>query len=589
MTPVESPAGWRRYLPIADWLPGYDWGGVRFDLIAALTVWALLVPEAMAYASLAGMPAETGFYASLVAPLAYAVFGTSRQINVGPSSSVAVLSLAVVAPLAGGDPDLTIQLTVALAILVGVIFILSGIARLGFIADFMSKPVLDGFIMGIALVIAAGQLHKLFGIESTGEFVDNFFGDIAEVITHLDETNVATLIIGVASLALLFIIERINPKIPAALIVTFLAIIAVSVFNLEDEGVEVIGEITAGLPSLGWPDIGLDAWVDLVPGAIGVVIVIFAGTIGTARTYADKHKYKVDANQEMIALGASNAFAGLAGGFAVDTSISRTAAGDQAGQKTQFASIALSGAVVITILFLTGLFENLPEATLAAIVIHAVWHLIDFDKIARYWNIRRDDFWAALVGLVGVLLFDILIGLALAVGLSLLLLIARISRPHWSVLGRTVDTESGEIAYQSLDTQPDASTIPGLVIIRFEADLFFANADVFADDVRTAIRQAETPPRVVLIDAESINDIDTTALDTVSKLTADLRSEGIEMWVARLKTSVAEITERAPDYEAPTTFPSVRAAVQAFQALPEESEDEPARPDDQARDDDPSG
>jgi high affinity sulfate transporter 1 len=593
MSASEQPAGWRRYIPIAVWLAAYERGHLAVDLIAALTVWALVVPEAMAYASLAGMPPETGLYAALVAPLAYAIFGTSRQLNVGPSSTVAVLSFAVVAPLAGSDPNLFIQYTTALAILVGAMFIVAGLVKLGFIADFMSKPVLDGFIVGLALTIAAGQLHKLFGIESTGEYADNFFGDIAEVVTNLNETVMVTFVIGAASLALLFILERINEKIPAALVVTFLAIIVVSVYDLTEEGVHVIGEITAGLPSLGWPDIGIGGWVDLVPGAIGIVVVAFAESVAAARTYARKHNYEVDADQEMVALGVANTATGLFGSFTVDGSLSKTAAADQAGQKTQFASIAVSAAVLITILFLTGLFENLPEATLGAIVIHAVWHLINFDKVGRYWNVRRDDFWAGLVGLLGVLIFDILTGLIMAIGVSFLLLLARVSRPYWSVLGRTGDEESDDFAFQSVEMHPDAETFPGLLIIRFDAELFFANATVFADHVHAAIRESDPKPRVVLIDAEAISDIDATALSVVGDLRTELASEGIELWIARLKTRVSEMHERAGGYEGLVTYPTVRAAVQAFLALPGEPEGEPTESDDEARaddsSDDPSG
>ena len=264
-----------------------------------------MVPEAMAYASIAGMPPETGLYAALVAPLAYAIFGTSRQLNVGPSSTVAVLSFSIVGGLAAGssDPSTFYALTAGLAILTGVFFIVAGLAKLGFLADFMSRPVLDGFIVGLAMTIAAGQLHKLFGIHETG---DNFFGDLATVITNLDEAVLATMIIGFGSLLLLFILEKVMPRIPAALLVTFLAIIIVAALDLTEQGVEVIGEIPAGLPSLEWPDITLTQWIGLIPGAIAIVVVGFAESIAAARTYARKHDYDIDANQEMIALGASN-------------------------------------------------------------------------------------------------------------------------------------------------------------------------------------------------------------------------------------------------------------------------------------------
>ena len=584
MTASGQPAGWRRFVPISVWLASYEKGYLAVDLVAALTVWALVVPEAMAYATLAGMPPETGLYAALVAPLAYAIFGTSRQLNVGPSSTVAVMSAAVILPLAaGGDTQRFVELTTALAILVGAFFILAGLAKLGFIADFMSKPVLDGFIVGLAMTIAAGQLADIFGIEESG---DNFFQDIAVVLTNLDEAVPATTIIGIGSLVLLFGLGRILPKIPSALIVVFLSIIVVSVFNLAEEGVHIIGEIPAGLPTLGWPDISLGDWGDLVPGALGIVIVAFAESVAAARTYARKYGYKVNADQEMIALGASNAATGLFGSFTVDGSLSKTAAADQAGQKTQMASVALSAAVFITILFLTGLFENLAEATLAAIIIHAVWHLIDFDKITRYINIRKDDFWAGLVAVFGVLLFDILTGLLIAVGLSFLLLLARVSRPRWNILGRTGDEESEEVAFQGLDGHPDAETYPGLVMIRFDADLFFGNASVFADHVSSAIESAGSPTKVVLIDAESINDIDSTAIGVVRDLSVELEAAGIEFWFARVKSHVEDMLVRFGGPTSDHVFPTVRAAVQAFQALPEDRESESAESDDEADPDD---
>ncbi|MFV2062791.1 MAG: SulP family inorganic anion transporter [Chloroflexota bacterium] len=285
-----------------------------------------------------------------------------------------------------------------------------------------------------------------------------------------------------------------------------------------------------------------------------------------------KHDHEVDANQEMVALGAANAASGLFGAFTVDGSLSRTAAADQAAQKTQFASIALSAAIFITILFLTGLFENLAEATLAAIIIHAVWHLIDLEKITRYVKIRKDDFYAGLVALLGVLFFDILTGLLIAVGLSLLLLLARASRPRWTTLGRRHITEADDTAYQSVDSYADAETIPGLVIIRFEADLFFANASAFADDVRSAIDVAEPSPSVVLVDAESISDVDSTAIGVVRELRKELAADGIELWAARVESHVSEMLTRYSGQPAEHIYPTVRVAVQAFESRQDETD-----------------
>ena len=564
-------AGWRRFVPISVWLTGYQRGFLLPDLIAALTVWALMVPEAMAYASIAGMPPETGLYAALVAPLAYAFFGTSRHLNVGPSSTVAVLSLSIVAGLAAGEgPTAFFALTAGLAILTGVLFVIAGLARLGFLADFMSRPVLDGFIVGLAMTIAAGQLHKLFGIHAVG---DNFFGDIAAVIANLDETVGATLAIGAASLLSLFLLEKVIPRIPAALVVTAFAIIVTSAFDLMDRGVIVIGEIPAAVPSLAWPDLAFEQWASLIPGAIAIVVVGFAESVAAARSYARKYGYQVDADQEMIALGAANAATGLVGAFVVDGSLSKTAAADQAGQRTQLASLMLAVAVLVTILFLTGLFEMLPEATLGAIVIHAVWHLIDFERVNRHWRVRHDDFWAGLAALLGVLVFDILLGLIIAIAVSFILLLARATRPHSAILGRVAKVGSDDIAFQDVGRHPEAETFPGLLIFRFDADLFFANASVFAERVRAAVDAADPPPRVVLIDAESVSEIDTTALMVLRELRAELEDAGIRIWVARLKTGLDEMTSRLGDVEPVPSYTTVRAAVAAFQALPDEPPD----------------
>jgi MFS superfamily sulfate permease-like transporter len=297
---------------------------------------------------------------------------------------------------------------------------------------------------------------------------------------------------------------------------------------------------------------------------VAIVVVGFAESIAAARTYARKHGYQIDADQEMIALGTANAAAGLLGSFVVDGSLSKTAAADHAGQKTQFASLALTAAVFITILFLTGLFENLPEATLGAIVIHAVWHLIDFSKVGRYWQIRRHDLYAGLAALLGVLLFDILIGLMIAVALSFLLMLARVSRPSWSILGRRGSDVSDDVAFQSIESHPDAEMFPGLLIIRFDADLFFANANTFVGDVRGAIGRTDPAPRVVLFDAESVSDIDATAMLAMRDLRTELAAEGIELWAARLKSRVRETLDRTDDAEFDRIFPTVRAAVRVF-------------------------
>jgi len=566
-TTTEAGSGWRRYVPAAVWLPAYDRSWLSGDLVAALTVWALLVPEAMAYATLAGVPPEAGLYTAPLALLGYALFGTSRQLNVGPSSTVAVMSAATVTPFAMGDADRFIELTALLALIVGAVFVVAGVLRMGMVADFMSRPVLDGFIIGLALTIAAGQLHKLFGFEVES---GSFFEDIWFVLRDLDMTSGWTLAVGVSSLAALFLLERFAPKVPAALTVVIVAIVAVSILDLEAEGVEVIGEIPAGLPPFGLPDIEWGDIGNLLPGAIGIVLVGFAESVAAARTYASKYGYEVDADQELIALGAANVGAGFSQGFVVDGSLSKSAAADGAGARSQMYSLLLAVFVLITVVALTPLFENLAEATLGAVVIHAVWSLIRLPKLRRFWRLSPADFWPALVAMLGVLLIDILAGLALAVMVSLLLLLRNVSRPRTAVLGKVEGEVDGHpfAAYRSVEEYPRSQQSDGLVIFRFEAELFFANASVFKQRVRDAVDDADPVARVVIIDGEMMSNIDLTALDMLEELEGELRDAGIELWYARIRTPVAEMLDRLALTDERGTgrvYPSIGAAVTAYQ------------------------
>jgi high affinity sulfate transporter 1 len=561
----KSKSGLKSFVPMIEWLPKYQKSWLRFDVIAALTVWALLVPEGMAYASIAGMPPETGLYAALLALVGYAIFGTSKHLNVGPSSTVAALSFAVVASLAVAGSDDFINLTITLALLTGLVLIISGLLRLGVLADFLSKPVLGGFVIGLAISIAVGQLDKVLGYEAEVPVL-NFIPDLLAIIRDLGMTHIPTLIVGVVSLALLFLMHKYTPKIPAAITVVFLAIILSAIFDFEAAGIHIVGEIPAGLPDLGLPTgITLEDILLLLPGAIAIALVAFAESVAAARSYATKYGYEINANQEMIALGTANLGSGLSQAFAVDGSLSRSAAGDGAGSKSQMASIFLAVFVFITVLFLTPLFRTLPEATLGAVVIHAVWHLIDFKKLQGYYHIKRIDFWAALVAMIGVLLLGILQGLILAIFLSLLGLLAAAKNPHSGVLGKAPD----ENVYHSLESFPEAETYPGLIIFRFDDQLFFANAPNFQQHVRDLVA-ADPAVRWVLIDAESINDIDITGTDMLGELHDELAKANIQLHFARMKAHVHEIIRRAGLEEAlggDHFHPSVQAGVDAYLAV----------------------
>jgi high affinity sulfate transporter 1 len=473
------------------------------------------------------------------------------------------MSAAVVATVAAGAAqDEIIALSAALAIIVGVLFIISGLLKLGFLADFMSRPVLSGLVVGIAITIAVGQLDGLLGY---GVPEGGFLQEIFYFIRDVDMIHGLTVVVSVVSLALLFGLEKINRRIPAALIVVVLGSVLSYLLDLEAKGVHIVGDIPPGLPSIGLPDVGLrDIWA-LLPGAVGIVLVAFAESIAAARSYAAKHHYEIDANQEMIGLGVANFGAGMSQGFVVDGSLSRTAAADQAGQKSQMASLINAGLVLVTAAFLTPLFQTLPEAVLGAIVVHAVWHLISFKELRRLYKIRRTDFYAGLIALVGVLFMGILAGLAFAVLLSFLALLYRASNPSWAVLGK-VPGEDRDV-FEDLDEYPDGKTYPGLIIFRFDQQLFFANAPNFKEAIRSLVKSADPPAKTVLIDAEDMPDVDTTGTDMLAELIEELARSDVQVWFARVRIDVMAYFQRAgldALVESDRFYLSVRAGVDAF-------------------------
>jgi high affinity sulfate transporter 1 len=562
-TEQKSRRTLKSFFPILDWLPKYQGSWLRIDVIAALTVWSLLVPEAMAYASIAGMPPETGLYAAPLALIAYAIFGTCRHLDVGPSSTVAALSFSIVVGLAAVGSSEFIVLTIALALMVGVMLIIGGFLKLGVLADFFSRPVLDGFVVGVAISIAVGQLGKLLGFEPEGY---DFVPDILLIISNIGMTHLPTLVVGSISLALLFALHKFAPKLPGSLIVLFLAIAVSTLLDFYSVGIHIVGYIEGGLPNFGLPEgFGLDDLLAVAPGAIGVAMVAFAESVAIARAYGTKHGYDVNANQELIAVGASNLGSGFSGAFVVDGSMSRTAAAEGAGAKTQMVSIIAAVAILITAAALTPLFHNLPEATLGAIVIHAVWKNINLAKITQYRSITRLDYVTAIVAMIGVLALGLLAGLLLAAMLGLIMLLFGTKQRSTYVLGKVPETT----VYRSIEHFPQGETYPGLLIIRFDGTLFFANAHDFVTAVRQAIAVADPPPRVVLIDGESMNDIDATAIITLIEFQDQLLQADVQLRFARVKTHVMDVMKRGGLEEVvpPEHFyPSVHMAVEAYMA-----------------------
>ena len=507
------------------WLPQYQRAWLRTDLIAGLTIVALLVPEGMAYAQIAGVPPETAFYAAPIGLLAFAVFGSSRQLVVAVSAVIATMSFATVSLIAVPNTSEFILLTAALAVLAGLISILAGFLKLGRVAQFFSESVMVGFITGLALVIMVKQVPKLLGIEG-GE--GNFWERVIEIFKHLPETSVPTLITGLLCLALLIALEHYFHKIPAALVALVFGIAISKLFNLEVRGVEVIGEIPAGLAPPQWPAIGLENWLLLLPGAAGLALVGFAEAIGPVRNFAAAHKDKVDANQELIGLGAADFGAGLFQGFPIGSSLSKSAANDRAGAHSQMSGIIAAGGTALVALFFTQFFYALPEATLGAIVIVAVSGMVKIPKLKHLYQVRRTDFILAIVALLAVLTFETLEALLIAVLASLFALVWRVSKPRLAVLGRAPDS----LHFSDVRRHPENKTVPGLLMVRPENGLFFANAEGIREVILREMESSAEPVKAVLLDLSATTDLDVPGAETLELLYEDLHSRNVRLiWV----------------------------------------------------------
>ena len=428
-------------------------------------------------------------------------------------------------------------LTAALALVVGVLYIALGLLRMGWVARFFAKPVLDGFIVGLGLFIAVGQLPKLVGVSKSS---GNTLHQLLSVIGDIGSWSWVTVAVGAVGLAVLFVLGRFVPKAPAALIVAAVSIIVTKAFDLSAHGVAIVGPVPTGFHFVPWTGVNGSALVDMVPGALGIVIVGFAQSVAIAKAYASKYQYKIDANQELLAYGAASIGAGVLQGYTVTGSLSKSAAADDAGAKTPLLLGVVSLMVLLTILFIAGVFEYLPEATLAAIVIYAVSGMIDFSKLKRLWDARVVDFWLAVAALAGVVLINILPGIVIGVGLSLVLFIHRLDHPHTATLGRNADGSE----YADLAEHPDFAAVPGLIMFRFDAPLIFANADEFADGIEDIVAAAAAPPTAVVLDLESTYEIDTTGADALLQVNQTLADRGIRLVIARPRASVRDFLDR---------------------------------------------
>ena len=534
---MQEPEGrFRKYVPIWNWLPLYNRENLVPDLIAAVTVWGILVPASMAYAEIAGIPPQAGLAVSTVALVAYAIFGTSRNLKVAMTSAMAITSAAIVAPLALGDPSMTIALTAALAILAGAILLIAGIARFGFISDFLSKSVVTGFICGIALTIIIGQLPKIFGVPGGS---GTFFEQLAQLISNLGLTNPWTLAIGLGAIALILLIRRIYPVIPGALVALVAGILVVSIFNLEQYGVSIVGTIPAGFPAPSLPHVDITMIPFLLAGAVGIVFIAIGESLGIARAFAARHHYEINPDQELIALGSANIGCGLFQGVTVDASLSSTATGDAAGARTQVSGLITAALIFLTLILIAPLFQNLPQAVLGAVVIVAVYGLIDIAALRRYYGMRRADFWLAVTALLGVIVIGILEGLVLAVLLSLVMLLHRASRPNIVVLGKVPGHEG---VYSDIGRAPENEYVPGLLILRLDAPLYFFNANVARKGILDLVA-AGKDLRAVILDIGATTDLDLASVDMLRELVDSLSENRIVIFFSHVRGPVRDRME----------------------------------------------
>ena len=535
--PKPKPNPIVRNLPILGWLPRYDKAWLAGDIVAGLSVWALMVPQSLGYADISGVPVQYGLYAAALALLVFPLFTTSRHVVTGPSSTIsAVTGSAVLLVTTSGSPE-AVQLVAAITVLAGLLYLLLAVLKMGWISNFLSESVLTGFIFGIGIDVVIGQLKKLTGTTVTGETA---WQKLASWIQSLPDTNIPTLILGVSLLIMLVLLHRYAPRVPGALVAVVVGIGAAVIFQLEDLGVALTGPVPRGLPSFALPSLSFirENAAVVIPAAVGVMLVGFSESLAAARQYAGKYHYDVSIDQEMLAQGMANTSSGFFQGVNVDGSLSKSALNDSSGGKTQVASLAQGVFVILTLLFLAPLFSNLPQAALGAIVITAVvFGLFKVAEMRRLARLSRTEFWLAMAALLGVLTFGTLPGVFIGVALSLLWLIWRASHPTIPVLGRMPDGK----AFHSIEQHPEATAVPGIVILRFDGPLFFATANSLRARVRELTRDVDPPVQAVILDMESTNIIDLEGSDKLREVAKELQEEGIDLYLARTKTTIMQI------------------------------------------------
>jgi len=567
---AKQSTGITQWVPILSWLPSYDRSWLRFDIIAGLTLWGLVVPEAMAYAGIAGLPPQAGLYTLLAALLVYALFGTSRHLVAQATSATAALlassvaaALVATAAANASDPETYQAYASAFVLVTGLVFLAAGLAKLGFITQFLSKPVMSGFVMGLAVFVAVGQLNKLFGVpKPEGNTLEKLLG----IIKELPQANWVTFTVGAAALALLFLLPRWSKKIPAGLVVLFAAIGLSAALDLSGKyGVEIVGALPQGLPSLAFPRVPLTTYLAMILPAMGVLLVAYSEALGVAHEFAEKHEYEVSADQELNAHAAANLVSALFGGMLAAGSMSASAVKEGAGARSQVSNLVTWVVTIITLLFLTPLFAPLPEAVLAALIIHALWHILASRKLQKIREASRVEFWFGALAFAGVLLIDVLEGMIIGVLASLVFVIYKTSRPHLSSLGRVPSVPG---AYSDLERHPENIPVPGVLILRVDAQLYYANALTVRDRVKAMIAEMESPPRAVIFDSVAQDQLDVTSTDVIKSLWKELHGMGIALYLAEVHAPVLEHARKTGLLESigeDHVFPTVDLAVRSIE------------------------
>lgn len=537
---TRGPTGLARFLPIVSWLPNYQRSWLKGDLIAGLSVWALMVPASLGYATISGVPVQYGLYAAAAGLIAFAIFTTSRQVTQGPSSSsAAVLGAAVLATAAQGS-DEAVAMATAIVLVTGALYLIMYLFKMGWISDFLSASVLTGFTFGVAINVAAGELFKITGTESSGS---NTWEKLWAWVTSIPDANGTTVLVGIVALLVVFGFAMYLPKVPGALVAVVLGIVASIVFGLADRGVVLIGDVPQGLPNLVMPDVGyiIDNFATIIGAAVGLLLIGFSVTIAAVRAYATEHNDPVDLNQELMAQGMSNISSGLFQGVFVNGSLSKSPVADEAGAKSQMYNLFQAALIILTLLFLAPFFSDLPDAVLGAVIIEAVvMGMMDVPGMRRLWRVKPIEFVMAMAALLGVLTFGILQGVVIGVVLSLMWLVAVSSRPHIPQLGR----KSGTQAYRDLESHPDGETYPGLMILRFDDGLFFVNSGALDDRIRDIRVEDSSELNGLVLSMEGVDFMDIEGADALKKVANNGRALGIDLHLARVKDRVLDILQR---------------------------------------------